>query len=236
MNPDDNFKIAGNFRVNDWKELQENLSTDDVQNTENWDKAFNIFEVRVKTRFLNPINEILRMYPDGGKGEGFSVVALQCILIEFFQAFYYGKTFARDPDRNNYEYDNSYDEMFSKFLNMHKPFSKFFCKHGTNGKPNCEKISTYTFYKNFRCGLLHEAATKFSATIRIEKREGSKILDPYHEILIERLNGKIILYRTPFQKALEGYVEDYKRELMSSTDRREAFCRKMNELCQLPIN
>jgi len=80
MDSDNNFKIAGNFRVNDWKELEISLSTDDVQNTENWDKAFNIFEVRVKTRFLNPINEILRMYPDSGKGEGFSVVALQCIL------------------------------------------------------------------------------------------------------------------------------------------------------------
>jgi hypothetical protein len=90
MITNNDFKIAGNFKVTDWKNLRENLSTDDVENTENWDKVFNIFKVRVETRFLNPINEILRMYPDGGKGEGFSVVALQCILIEFFEAFYKG--------------------------------------------------------------------------------------------------------------------------------------------------
>ncbi|MDQ3748906.1 MAG: hypothetical protein M3367_07835 [Acidobacteriota bacterium] len=82
MSIKNNFKIAGNFRINDWKELRDTLSTDDVQNIEGWDKAFNMFKVRVETRFLNPINEILRMYPDGGKGEGFSVVALQCILID----------------------------------------------------------------------------------------------------------------------------------------------------------
>ncbi len=236
MDSDNNFKIAGNFRVNDWKELSETLSTDDIQNTENWNKAFNIFKVRVETRFLNPIKEILRMYPDGGKGEGFSVVALQCILLEFFEAFCRGITYKnKNPDPNKYEYSNSYDDIFSKFLNSHPPFSKFFCSHGTNPNNACEKISTYTFYNKFRCGLLHEAATKDSAFIRIEKRENGKTLDPHHEILIEKLNGKIILYRTPFQKALEKYIEDYKQELMSSSDRRKAFCRKMNELCQLSI-
>lgn len=209
MTTDNDFKIAGNFKVSDWEKLRENLSTDDIGNTEDWDKAFNIFKVRVETRFLNPINEILRMYPDGGKGEGFSVVALQCILIEFFESFYQGKTYKhKNPNRDNHEYNNSYDDIIKEFLNSHEPFSEFFCTHGTNPNDNCAKISTYTFYTKFRCGLLHEAATKDSAIIRIEKREN---LDPHHEILIEKLNENIILYRTPFQKALEGYVEDYKR-------------------------
>ncbi len=108
MTLNNDFKIAGNFKVSDWENLRENLSIDDIQNTEGWDKAFNIFRVRVKTRFLNPINEILRMYPDAGKGEGFSVVALQCILIEFFEAFYHGKIYKnKNPDRNNHQYNNS---------------------------------------------------------------------------------------------------------------------------------
>ena len=237
MNSDNNFKIAGNFRVNDWKELRDTLSTVDVQNTEGWDKAFNMFKVRVETRFLNPINEISRMYPDGGRGEGFSVVALQCILIEFFEAFYHGKIYKnKNPNRNNHQYNNSYDDIISKFLNSHLPFSKFFCSHGTNPDDTCEKISTYTFYNNFRCGLLHEAATKGKAVIRTEKKdEEGKSLDPHHEELIWKnpSNGQIILYRTPFQKALENYIQDYKRKLMTSLEQREAFCRKMNELCQL---
>ncbi len=237
MDSDNNFKIAGNFRVNDWKTLEGHLSTDDVNNTENWDKAFNIFEIRVKTRFLNPINEILRMNPDAGKGEGFSVVALQCILIEFFEAFYHGKIYKnKNPDPSKHEYNNSYDDIFSKFLNSHLPFSNFFCSHGTNPNASCEKISTYTFYNNFRCGVLHEAATKGKALIQTEKKDGhGNILDPHHEELIWKnpSNGEIILYRTPFQKALENYIQDYKRELMSSLERREAFKRKMNELCQL---
>lgn len=240
MDSDNNFKIAGDFRVNDWKELEKSLSTNDVQNTENWDKAFNIFEVRVKTRFLNPINEILRMCSDGGKGEGFSVVALQCILIEFFEAFSKGKTFTTQRGQIPSDKYNSSYVMFKNFLTGHLPFSKFFCNHdrdNPSAQPNiCSLISTEFFYKNFRCGLLHEAATKGKAVIRTEKRdEQDNFLDPHHEELIWKnlSNGQIILYRTPFQKALENYLEDYKRELLSSLDRRVAFKNKMNELCQL---
>jgi hypothetical protein len=51
--------------------------------------AFDIFfYTRIKTRFLNPIDWILEKRHD--KGEGFSVVALQRILIEFLEAFYQG--------------------------------------------------------------------------------------------------------------------------------------------------
>ncbi len=240
MGSDNNFKIAGNFQVSDWKTLKENLSTTDVKNTKNWGKAFNIFEVRVKTRFLNPINEILRMNPDEGKGEGFSVVALQCILIEFFEAFYYGKTFTTVKGKNipDDQYNSSY-EMYKSFLTADIPFSNFFCNHDRDNKPaqpnQCTLISVEFFYKKFRCGLLHEAATKGKAIIRTEEKEAGESSDPHQEKLIWRnpSNGQIILYRTPFQKALENYIQDYKRGLMSSLDRRKAFCRKMDELCQL---
>jgi hypothetical protein len=49
------------------------------------------------------------------------------------------------------------------------------------------------------------------------------------------LNEKIAnrFYRTPFQKALETYLEGYKIEIMSSKKLKEAFIRKMDNLCQI---
>jgi hypothetical protein len=100
-----NVKIAGDYTINDWKTLKKHLPTDTNPNNNCWHEAFNIFELRVKTRFLNPINTILQMYPKKGRGEGFSAVALQCILIEFFEAFYQGKIY--NPDKDNLK-ENEY--------------------------------------------------------------------------------------------------------------------------------
>lgn len=53
--------------------------------------------------------------------------------------------------------------------------------------------------------------------------------------LIEKDKGSdnIILYRTPFQQALEKYLEDYETKLITSDELKENFKRKMDELCQL---
>jgi len=236
----DNIKIAEEYTVGYWKGLRDKLPVDENPDNQDWDEALKIFETRVNTRFINPIVEISKMDPDAGKGEGFSVVALQCILIEFFEAFYEGRTFilkrgTLNADESRTKYNRS-DEMFKNFLTEHEPFSAFFCTHDkNNGDLSCNLISYYTFYNNFRCGLLHEAATKGSSIIRIEKNDkDGNPLDPEHKILIEKCGNKIILYRTPFQKALEQYLKNYKSELMSSGDRKEKFKNKMDELCQIP--
>lgn len=215
----DDIKIAGEYEVIDWKNLSDKFSKNINSDDNDWDKAFKIFETRVNTRFLNPIDTILGVYPDKGKGEGFSAVALQCILIEFFEAFYQGKIYAYKKDENLLpnEYNKSRD-LFISFLEAHSPFSNFF--NSTN------KWANY-FFKDVRCELLHEAATKDLVVIRTEKEQ-----DKYK--LIEKENNKIILYRTPFQYALKQHLKNYKIELMSSDVRKNAFKRKMDELCRIP--
>jgi hypothetical protein len=84
------------------------------------------------------------------------------------------------------------------------------------------------FYSEFRCGLLHEAATKGSSIIRTQKTE-----EPDKLIEKEKNSNNVILHRTPFQKALETYLEEYKIELMSSEILKKAFIRKMDDLCQI---
>lgn len=239
----DDIKIAGEeYKVIHWKELRVTENLDENLEEEKWSKAFNMFETRVNTRFLDPIDKLLGMYiedgkeiyPIKGKGEGFSAVALQCILIEFFGAFYKGLIYDLKPALQ-YEYgSNVVEKIYMPFLADQKPFSTYFCNdEKTNA--TCRKVSARTFYNNFRCGLIHEAATKGSSIIRGEKRDkDDNPLDLEHNILIEKLDGKIIFYRTPFQKALKQYLKTYESNLMKSKTLRRAFLRKMDNICQKP--
>ena len=207
----DNTKIARSFTVSDWKELRNNLPIDENPNNKNWHKAFKIFTLRVKSRFLNPIDAILKLYPRKGKGEGFSVVALQCILIEFFEAFYEGKIYYPKLDKNALErkskkLDITVEEL-EKFVqpNGYSSSASLF-KNFLNREPfnGIKRKIRDEFFGNFRCGLLHEASTKDSAIIRTKKKVGDNTL-------MEPEEGNIILYRTPFQRELKKYLKNTKR-------------------------
>ncbi len=222
-------KIADDFTCGNWKKLRERLSNN-FGDQKVWFSAFEIFEKRVNTRFIDPINNILDVKLN--KGEGFAIVALQCILMEFFEAFYQGKIYStprseeeiqrkakkykiNKSDLNKHLQPNEYNsssKLFKDFLKNHKPFSESFGKSKyRNG-----------FYSKIRCGLLHEAATKGSYVINIE---GNK--------LIEEVNGEIIINRTILQKDLNKYLENYKNELILSDKLKKAFIRKMDDLCQM---
>ena len=71
-------------------------------------------ESNLRTRFLNPIDWILEKRHDCG--EGFSVVALQCVLIEFLEAFYQGSLYTTSKKPREFEY-NSSKQLFSDFRN-----------------------------------------------------------------------------------------------------------------------
>ncbi|WP_448603706.1 hypothetical protein [Thermoleptolyngbya sp.] len=206
-NIQDDTKIAGSYTVSDWKKLrQEILEKNKNESLDLLKEAFEIFRTRVKTRFLDPIDAIIGMQKY--EGEGFSAVALQCILVEFFESFYQGKVYVApksDEEISNQahklkvnddvlkshlqpnEYRSS-SKLFKDFLMKHKPFSESFTSQDLTSR----------FYSNIRCGLLHEAATKGSSKIR--NRKGNLLIE---EIPFSRKN--IILYRTNFQEALKNY-------------------------------
>ena len=177
-----------------------------------WGEVFELLHTRIKTRFLDPIDWILEKRYD--RGEGFSVVALQCILIEFLEAFYQGKIYTTSKKPRKFEY-NSSKQLFSDFLMTHEPFSKYFTsKAHANG-----------FFDNIRCGLLHEAATK----------ETSKINNaPSHNMLVlfepdDPNNMRI--YRENFYEAIKEFIESYRIELLSNMELQINFIRKMDDIC-----
>lgn len=195
------------------------------------EEAFKIFKKRIETRFLKPIDAILDINTNAG--EGFAAMSLQCILIEFLEAFYQGKIYCQP--KNEDQINRLADDL--KILpeevrehtqpNEYRSSSRLFKEFLTGHQPFKEKFSgslADKFYREIRCGLIHEAATKKNSVIRASKKS----------FFVERENGQLIIYRSGFQEAIRNYLKNYRLELQQSEERRIAFVRKMDDLCQMP--
>lgn len=207
--------ISESINVAQWveyrKQLIEGILLDKAEEKV-WQAAFELLHTRIKTRFLNPIDWILEKRLD--VGEGFSVVALQCVLIEFLEATYQGKIYTTSKKPRAFEY-NSSKQLFSDFLLNHKPFSEYFkLKANANG-----------FFDNIRCGLLHEAATK--ETSRINNA-------PSHDMLVlfeDDDPSNMRIYRENFYKGIQEFIDAYRLELLSNRELQINLVRKMDDIC-----
>jgi hypothetical protein len=207
--PDDVF-IAGRRTIKDWKAFRPTLIPGG--DPKPWEKAANdYFDARLVSRYLTPIETLQQS--GSQRGEGFSIVAVQCSLIEFLESTVQGTSYRYVPRRKGvpplgqYEYSSSGD-IFVSFLVNRPPFKNDYT----------EDIAR-DFYESVRCGLLHEARTKNGWTI-LAKNSGGQTIDA---------NRKII-YRDNFQTALLAFVEWYKGALPSDCALQEAFLRKFDSL------
>jgi len=205
--------IAGRKTVADWNALKPSLV--DMTNTVLWTSVYNDFYIaRLKDRYLDPIKSIKQ---DGGyTGEGFSIMTIICSLIEFLETTYQGKNYryrrTGEPVLGQFEYSAS-GQIFIDFLTNRSPFNLQF-----NAQTSEE------FYKNIRCGLLHEARTNGNWTIW--GNSGNKTL-------IKKTATETIVYRDDFYDALLEFINtNYKNDFLLSTDRKEAFIRKFDKLCE----
>ena len=200
--------IAGALTTDDWRAFRTNLVSGDKAG---WERAFtDYFDTRLRLRYLDPI----KVLQDNGtfQGEGFSIAAIQCSIVEFLESTLQGKSyrFVRkgDPPLGIYEYSSSSD-IFISFLVNRAPFKNDF-----------NEDRARDFYVSVRCGLLHEARTKNGWTIWA-KNPTDHIIDA---------NNKII-YRNDFQSGLLTFVDWYKHALSSDSALQEAFIRKFDSLC-----
>lgn len=123
------------------------------------------------------VNEYSLLYKNG-----FSVMANCCLLIETIETFYRG-----------WSNSNSKSESaFMKFFTRDKNFREF----STNDLPTI-------FYKNIRCGILHQGET--TRGWRITRDEGKNIVD----IATKEINA------TKFMLRLKQSLVDYKTELQT---------------------
>jgi len=206
----DDVKIAGNKTVKDWQQFRQTLVPGGDPKA--WKTAFETyFEARLTTRYLRPIQSLHASHTLNG--EGFSILAIHCSMIEFLESTLQGRTYRfrrkKDPPLGQYEYAES-AQMFTSFLTRRKPFSKVF---------NASLAGD--FYSGVRCALLHEARTKDGWII---KAKGPAIA--------EVAGGRKLVYRNNFQDALLNFIQWYSGALQTDQALQEAFLRKFDSLCQ----
>ena len=207
--------------------------------SEDWKTIIKLFENRIKDFYFVPINDILR--PNNRKGEGFSVLTLQCALIEMFAAFKQGKIHThkrpkKDEKRPTYEYYDS-DKCFVEFLESEDVFeNQFFIKDKeTNIITSHPIFDAKEFYGKVRCGLMHEARTKEDWLISAaepEKYDVTKFLFYNESDKTKKIN------RTILQKQLEKYFSSYIIKLsiedVEGQSLRRLLARKLDHLYDVP--
>ena len=204
-------KIAGTLTISDWLSLEEKIKNSPDEEAL-WKEAFEFYEKRITTRYINPI-EVIQKSSDV-QGEGFAICAILCSLVEALESFYQGKTYRKgtkkQPLDENTEYFKS-QPIFVSFLTKRAPFNKYFSENNLASD----------FYDNFRCSILHEAATRNGWVIRIGKND-----------LLTKEDEKLIIDRDIFLNSIKEFMRSYKKELLDDNKLKEAFIRKMKTICE----
>jgi hypothetical protein len=174
-----------------------------------WETAIDIFEDRIHGRFLNLIKTIEKK-----PSSSFSILALDCLLCETLQQFYDGEDESISPTRD-----------FVRFLTS-SSFKQYF---GTDNTPKTSMAAV--FYKQIRCGILHQAEVTKTSLIKIE--------DNY--LLVDWIDSQhtgLIVNRKKFHHQLDQEFCKYlaslrKQPIVSTSTPWDNFKKKMDFICRI---
>lgn len=186
--------ISPNYNKDSYLNL--NLSLQSSQT--DWNTAVAILKDRIEGRFFNQIDLLL----DNVNANGFTIMALNCLLIETLYQFKEGKD--KTPSRQN-------KEVYSDFL-MYE-FPREF---------NARNLAD-SFYTNIRCGILHSAQTKNES--RLSDREDI-VVTLEDDTLIVSVTGVSSLLKTYFEQYLQKLLDPNEVIL------RNNFINKMKFVCR----
>lgn len=189
--------IAPEIHSDEWLKLKL-----DAPGSPDWNRAVEIFNVRIQSRYFEPVKLLLK---DDEKRRpierryGFSIIAIDCLLIETLQSFRDGLTDTKNKSR----------KMFVKFLTEREGFRE----HFTDSK-QAEK-----FFYDFRCGILHQAEIM-----------GPSLLWSVGLLKGEKTDGTPYVNRTKLHELLKEELKRYSEELKDQTNSelREKFRTKMD--------
>lgn len=137
-------------------------------------------ERRFLERYLDPIESL-----SANRKNGFTIMALCCLTIEALQSFREGLPTS----------DGNSKAIFQRFLGQEVEFIAF-------------RGCWLEFYKNVRCGILHQAETTNGWRVR---RSGP-LFDP------ETLQINATKFQIALKKTLANYVNDLKRQNFDSDE------------------
>ena len=104
----------------------------------NWDRAVEIFKTRIASRYLEPVDLLIKKDNDRSpidRKYGFTILAIDCLLIETLQSFREGLTDTKGKSK----------DMFINFLTQRESFRDDF-----------KKDDAERFYCDISCGILHQ--------------------------------------------------------------------------------
>ena len=128
-------QIAPGLDTTRWQGLR----LDDPQSAD-WDIAVGVLESRIRGRYLDPIDFLIaaeETKPPTERRFGFTILAVDCLVIETLEAFIEGLEDTEGKSR----------ATFCKFLRSRPLFAAEF---------TTEDLAEQ-FYYQFRCGILHQA-------------------------------------------------------------------------------
>ena len=212
--------------IEDWKRLRPVIK-DSYDFDDNWNKAIAIFKNRLKTKFFDPIENIINK--NDFKGEGFTILTVQCALIEALASFRTGQIFNHRKRNSSpsYEYKES-GKIFVDFLLSASIFEDNFYTKSANEPINKDTpFNAELFYKEVRCGLMHEAKTKGKWIINANSNHSRE-----DKIFLVDREGKNSILRTVLHFRLLEYINGYCEELkrIESNNLRKHFARKLDHL------
>lgn len=159
-----------------------------------------IFKSRIEDYYFNPIESIIKTR--WWKWEWFSIVGLECILIETIWAFEEWLIFNYSKWSNwpSYEYTSS-ETIFTKYFS--KYFSNFF-----------DTSKSKLFFREVRCWILHEWRAKNLWKIRT--RYGAMINQKTDETIVNFSDSGYLIYRNNLFFSIKRNFELYIQALLEN--------------------
>lgn len=193
----ENPSISPRYRVSDWRRAME---------SDDWTLRIDIFKDRITGRFLEPI-ELIEKDVNIGNFAGFSIMALDCLLVETLSQFYQGID----------ETPRDHQKQFWIFFRG----SDYF-------KPHFTRRLAGIFYSHIRCGLLHQAQTKNGTLIRADQETMIKSASgaPANGIIVDRIR-----FHDALKKEISTYISKLKMGGNHNAQLRENFIKKMQCIC-----
>ncbi len=213
-----NDRLTKSYRQSDWLKTRGKLKNKAIL-TEDWEVAIQILKQRIFERYFEPLKILLDNSKD--KGEGFTILTIECALIEFLATLEDGRIFKRNKSStDSHCYYRKSAAIYHRFLQNTYIFNPYF-SHANNSKP---PFSVYDFYLNVRCALIHEAQTRNNWVVRIFK---SPALGKKNKICFEVLtDGTKVIYRTALYNCLKDYLENFISNVLTQKTERGRVLRK----------
>lgn len=187
-----------------------------------FERAIAVFRDRIQGRFLDQIEAL----SDDIATNGFSIMALECLLIETLAQFREGLRHTRNCSKSKYtSFLVEIDSVFGNFppLSGFATLNDYHDQVYPDNKP--PQNNALIFYDRIRSGILHQAQTSDNSGLTENNQNG----------IIYWNNGYYMVSVPLFVESVNNYIDRYCDQLRSSENYilRGNFVNKLRYICRL---